>query len=152
MKVTRDSVEAHGRIEHGEVVLPRKFRESFKAWKDGTAIVATVKKYRAKHSDQARAYYHAVVVEEFMKPTGYTHDQMHELLKALHLDKADALDGRNGRLLKGEGGVWYVIGGSTRGLNSLEFYSFVERCRMWGAEFLKCPTEDPNPEWKESAA
>lgn len=69
--------------------------------------------------------------------TGYTQDEMHDISKAKFLPKTLAIADGNGEVV-GE----YVLGGSTRRLNTHEFYAYIERVRQWAAE-LDCDTPDP---------
>ncbi len=102
-------------------------------------------------TDASRKYYHSVVVEAAMTFTGYSHDEQHDILKALHLDKDDAREGRNGQLLEGADGRLYVIGGSTKRkkLPHDKYWEYIDRCRQWILETFDYYVPDPDPAWRD---
>ncbi len=132
-----------GRVDLSEFTKAR-YLAGLKAFKEGDEVEIEITKKRARHSDAQRRYYHACVVEPLGGYLGHAHREMHEVLKAMHLDQVDAVEGRNGKLMNG-----LVIGGSTKRLNKLEYHEFIERCRRWALTDLHFTTEDPDPDyWK----
>jgi hypothetical protein len=130
-----------GRIESGrlEIHNRERFVDAIKAARDGPVIV-TIERAHATRSASQNAYYHGVVVKLISEHTGYSPKETHELLKALHLPRDLASDGRNGVLM---GAEQYVLGGSTAKLNKVEFGEFVEAVRRWAAEEIGLAIPDP---------
>lgn len=138
-------VSLPGTLSKGHLDVNRQtLRRVLAKLKDGPVKV-TVSRKRAKHSDAQRAYWFAVLVKVGAEATGYGEKEFHELAKALHLDRTDAAEGINGRML-GE----YVIGGSISKLNKLQMGELIDRTREWMAGALECPTPDPDPAWREN--
>lgn len=103
-------------------------RPGFDAWvaaqKDGLAVRVTVK--RKRRSARANAYYWAVVVPMVADHTGFTEEETHEALKALHL----------GREVKDLAGREIVCTKSSATLDSKEFGEYVDRCIAFAATEL----------------
>lgn len=106
--------------------------------RDGEFIV-TITPRKAARSIQANRYYWGVVVELIAEHTGYTPDEIHELLKAKFLPKRLAVCDGNGEV-QGE----FVIGGSTTKLNKIEFGEFISSIRLWASESLQVVIPDPD--------
>lgn len=97
-----------------------------------------VQRLRAARSQPQNRYYWGVVVAALADHTGYTPDELHEVLKQKFLPKALALLDGNGEV-KGE----FVMGGSTRTLKTDEFMDYLARVRRFAAEELGVDTPDP---------
>ncbi len=96
-------------------------------------------KKKATRSQKSNAFYWAVVVETLAEHTGYTPDEMHEVLKAKFLPKTLAIQDKNGEIV-GE----FVIGGSTVKLNTNQFSDYIRDIKTWAREALD--VEIPEPE------
>ena len=94
-------------------------------------LEVTVARLRATRSPQSNRYYWGAVIEAISQHTGYHPDETHDLMKMLHLPKSLAICDGNGEV-KGE----YVMGGSTRSLNTAEFSAYISRVKQWAAETL----------------
>lgn len=81
--------------------------------RDG-AITIRVSRQHALRSGQQNRWYWGVIVQLLADHTGYTADEIHEVLKAKFIPKHLALADRNGEV-KGE----FVIGGTTTTMNKL---------------------------------
>lgn len=128
------------RIVSGSLQLTEAAKKDLRAamskWRD-CPVTITVKRLHATRSlDQNRYYFFGIGL--LAEQLGYTPNEMHELVKMLHLDKDDAASGRNGKLFEG-----YVVGGSTARLNKLEFSAYIERFRVWAASEFNCVIPDP---------
>lgn len=123
----------------------KQFDKGIAGLRDGDYIV-TVERAVATRSAAQNAYYHGVVVKFVSEETGYSPTEAHEVLKAMHLPRDLAAEGKNGRLMNG-----LVIGGSTTKLNKLEFIEYLERIVQWAAEELHVVIPDPDPEWRQKA-
>src|SRR5213075_1155179 len=91
----------------------------------------TIERKSARRSDAANRYYFGVVVKTISDYTGYSPDETHAALKALHLPKHLTFADGNGEVV-GE----LVIGGSTRVLNTIEFSDFLANVRAWAHDYL----------------
>ncbi len=106
-------------------------------WRDGDVVVSIAPR-RATRSQQQNRWYWGVVVEMLSDHTGYTPDEIHDVLKAKFLPKRLAVSDGNGEI-RGE----FVIGGSSRQLDKNEFAEFCESVRRWAAEDLGVVIPDP---------
>lgn len=108
----------------------------------GKEVFLELRRARATRSLAMNRYYWAVCIELVSNHTGYSPDEVHEIVKQMFLPKKLAVCDGNGEL-KGE----FVIGGTTTKLNTLEFGEFIERFRQWAAEDLGVVIPDPDPDW-----
>lgn len=105
--------------------------------KDGDVLV-TVRRQRAARSLAQNAWYWGVIVQALSNHTGYTPDDIHELLKAKFLPKQLAVCDGNGVIEEN-----FVIGGSSAKLNKVQFGEYCEAIRRWAAETLDVNIPDP---------
>jgi hypothetical protein len=71
--------------------------------------------------------------------TGYTAEELHDLMKAKFLPKERAFLNGNGDVVES-----FVLGGSTRGLDVGEFATYVDQIRNWAADALAVYIPDAN--------
>lgn len=95
------------------------------------ALEVTVRRRKATRSVRANRYWWGICVQLVAEHTGYTPEEIHDIAKQMFLPKTLAVNDGNGEI-KGE----FVIGGSTRKLNTAEFAEFVERFKQWAATTL----------------
>jgi hypothetical protein len=116
---------------------------------DGEVLV-TAEKVTAARSPKANRYYWGVVVKLIAHATGYTPDEVHEMLKAKFIPRIIEIPGDDGATV-----AEFKIGGSTRTLDSDQFWQYTEEIRQWahatirtadGTQMLYIP--DPDPEWR----
>lgn len=133
-------VTASGRIEHGRLKIHnrRLFDAAVSALRDGWEVEIEITRLRATRSQQANRYYWGVVIQHLHELTGYAVEELHELMKAKFLPKDLAFSDQSGRVIE-----QYVLGGSTRGLDTAEFYQYIERIREWAADSLGLYIPDP---------
>lgn len=112
-------------------------------WSDGPVTI-TIEQQKSTRSQQANAYYWAVVVKGLAAYNGNTPDEVHEVLKLKFLSKELAFANGNGEVV-----AEFVIGGSTRQLDTAAFYDYVERIRAWSLEALELPIPPPDPLWRQ---
>jgi hypothetical protein len=129
-----------GAIKKGrlEVRNRKRFAEQLRRMRDGEVII-TVARHVATRSQQQNRWYWGVIVELLSEHTGYTPDELHEVLKAKFIPKKLALQDGNGEI-KGE----FVIGGTTTGMDKIEFGEYCESIRRWAAEELDVVIPDPD--------
>lgn len=124
----------------GRLKLNRRRLEDLLKSRRDCELTVTIEKRHATRSVAANAYYWAGVVGTISEHTGYTPDEVHELLKAKFLPKKLALADGNGVVVDE-----LVIGGTTTRLNKPEFGDYIERIRQWAAETLDLVIHDPLP-------
>jgi hypothetical protein len=127
-------VTASGYIKAGRLMVRdrKSFDSAVSGLKDGWEVELEVTRLRATRSQQANRYYWGVVIKALADRTGYTSDEIHELMKAKFLPKELAILNGNGDVVD-----QFVLGGSTRSLDTVEFYEYVERVREWAGTELE---------------
>ncbi len=142
MSTVADLVVASASVKAGKLFIAnrRDFDRQIAQFKDGWQLEVTIQRRRATRSIQANAYYWGVVLRALSEHTGYTPDEIHDICKAKFLPKRLAIQDGNGEVV-GE----FVLGGSTRALNTNEFHDYVERIRQWASE-LDCYIPDAGEE------
>jgi len=98
---------------------------------EGKAVDVDIARHNPTRTGQANRYYWGVVIAILADHTGYTPDEIHDVLKRRFLPKTLALSNRNGELI-GED----VIGGSTAALDIAEFGDYVTRIKAWALDDL----------------
>lgn len=141
MASVADLVVATAEVKNGKLFIKgrRAFDQQVAQFKDGIMLELTVSRRRATRSVQANRYYWGVVLHHLAELTGYTPDETHDCMKQMFLPKRLAITDGNGEV-QGE----FVIGGSSRTLNTNEFYEYIERIRQWAAETLDLNIPDPD--------
>lgn len=135
-----DEVVATGQVVRGKLLVHHRshFDQQVRLLNDRWTLEIVVRRLQATRSGQANRYYWGVVIAALSAHTGYTPDELHELLKMRFLPKRLTMAKGNGEI-HGE----YVLGGSTRKMTVSEFFAYVEQVRQFAAE-LDCYTPDPN--------
>lgn len=134
--------------EHGlRLRNAKQIQAQLRRLKPNTELTVTIEKRHATRSLAQNAFYWSVVVRRIADHTGYTDDEVHEILKAKFLPKRLTIADGNGEI-KGE----FVIGGTTTRFNKVEFGEYVESIRQWAAEELDIDIPDPDVDWRDGAA
>ncbi len=123
-------------------ILTLDFRAQFRAFVKrfaGEEVEIEIRKRRSKRSASQNKFWHGVVVALLAEHCGYTHDEMHEALKAKFLGEDDLSRGLR-RI------------GSTRKLNTLEFADLTERVMVWAAGELGVVIPSPERDIKRREA
>ncbi len=123
-------------------ILTLDFRAQFRAFVKrfaGEEVEIEIRKRRSKRSASQNKFWHGVVVALLAEHCGYTHDEMHEALKAKFLGQDDLSRGLR-RI------------GSTRKLNTLEFADLTERVMVWAAGELGVVIPSPERDIKRREA
>jgi hypothetical protein len=128
-----------GVIEGGKLEIRNRagLSQALRGMKDGEVLVSIVR-LRACRSQRQNAWYWGVIVQMLADHTGYTPDEMHEVLKAKFIPKRFAVSDGNGEIQDE-----LVIGGSTSILNTVEFGEYCEAIRQWAADSLHVVIPDP---------
>lgn len=113
------------------------FTRALQSFHDGPVTVRIERK-RATRSTQANRLYWGVYVATLSEYTGFTPDEMHEVLKAKFLPKRLAVCDGNGEVVDE-----YVLGGSTTKLDVVEFGDYLAAIQAWAQDLgIEIPTED----------
>jgi hypothetical protein len=115
-----------------------QMRTALKRMRDCEVFV-TITPQRAARSQQQNRWYWGVIVELIADHTGYTPDEIHEILKAKFVPKKLAISDGNGEIV-GE----FVIGSSTTKLDKNAFGEYCEAIRRWAASDLGVVIPDPD--------
>ena len=101
----------------------------------GYQVWVTVTRQTKPHTDNQRAYYHAVVVEMIAAEIGETHDETHDTLKNKFLI---------GRTKQLSSGLLLQMPPSTKPLTTEQMTAYIEEVRTWAAQWLGLSIPDPN--------
>lgn len=136
-----DEVVGTAQVKAGKLFIThrRAFDQQVRLLDERWMLEVTVKRLRATRSIQANRYWWGVCLALASEKTGYTPEELHEIAKQLFIPKKLAICDGNGEVV-GD----FVMGGSTRAMNTSEFYQFAERFKQWCAETLDLYIPDPN--------
>ena len=136
-----DLVVASATVTGGKIRIHnrRGFDRTLAQFKDGIQVEVTVSRLRATRSIQQNRYWWGCCVALVSEHTGYSPEEVHEMAKQMFLPRKMAVCNGNGEIV-GE----FVMGGSTRGMTTIEFGEFMERFKRWAAETLDCFIPDPD--------
>lgn len=140
MSTVLDEVIGVAQVKDGRLFIKnrRAFDQRIARFDDRWILEVTVKRLRATRSQQQNRYWWGVCVELVSEHTGYTPEDIHEIAKQMFIPKRLAVADGNGEI-QGE----FVVGGSTRQMNTEEFGEFIERFKQWAAETLDVVIPDP---------
>lgn len=96
--------------------------------------------YHKNRSNSQNRYYWAVVVKELRDHTGYTEDEIHEILKYKFLSYPLDL------LVKENDKETIYVAKSTTSLTTSEMENYLSRIREWASVNLHCFISSPNEE------
>ena len=135
-----DEVIGVAQVKDGRLFIKNRqaFDQQIARFDDRWILEVTVKRLRATRSQQQNRYWWGVCVELVSEHTGYTPEDIHEIAKQMFIPKRLAVADGNGEI-QGE----FVVGGSTRQMNTEEFGEFIERFKQWAAETLDVVIPDP---------
>lgn len=139
MSSVLDLVVGTGQMKHGRLFINhrRQFDQQLRGLDDRWTLEIIVQRLRATRSVQANRYYWGVVIATLCAHTGYTPDEMHDVLKMKFIPKRLALLDGNGEI-HGE----YVLAGSTRTMTTADFSEYVEAVKRFAAAELDCDIPD----------
>lgn len=129
MSLFRGFVDENGRFS---LDFPLQFRAYVGRFK-GEEVEIEFRKRRTKRSNQQNKYWWGVVIPLLAEHCGYSHDEMHEAIKAKFLGTEDMSRG----LLR--------IGSTTK-LSTLEFAELTDRVIVWAAGELGVVIPQPERE------
>ena len=100
---------------------------------EGKTIQVVVKEQKNTRSVRQNAYYHAVCVKMLADETGYTKDEMHDILRGMFLAKTIIFRGKE----------MYTVQ-STTSLSTTEMEEYLSSIRQWASMEINCYVPDPN--------
>jgi hypothetical protein len=130
----------HAQLVSGRLKLNRRKLTDLLRTRRDCELMIVIERKHATRSLAQNAYYHAAIVGSISDHTGYTPDEVHEILKAKFLPKKLAIADANGEVVDE-----FVIGGSTTKLNKIQFTDYIDAIRQWAAETLDLDIKDPLP-------
>lgn len=126
------------RLEKGEIrVSHGRLAAALKGRRDCPLEIIIERKHATRSLAQ-NALYWGVYVTVLAEHTGYTRDEIHEVLKAKFLPRRIALADGQGEV-RGE----FLIGQTTTRLNKIEFGEYLRSIQQWAAEDLDVVIPDP---------
>ncbi len=140
-------VVASATVKDGRLLFHNRkaFDSALSTVRSGTEVELAVTRLYATRSLKQNKWYWGVAVSLLSEHTGYGPEEMHDILKAKFLPKHLAVTNGNGRVVDS-----FVIGGSTRELNTVEFKDYSERIQQWAAEDIGVVIPDPDPDYAEA--
>lgn len=123
-------IDDEGRLQMHDLA---GFRRAMQRFGRGLEVTVRVEEFRSRRSSQANRYYFGAVLREISEHTGYEVDELHEYFKKKFNPVTFSM-----------GSDEEVIGGSTRKLNTNQFYEYVERIRRFAETELGVSTPDPD--------
>jgi len=127
-----------GRIVKGIIELDRK--EDYANHMislEGKEISLVLQEWKNDRSDRQNRYYFGVPIKLISEHTGYSDDEVHELLKSLFLKRQVEIKVKDGM-------ERHTIVGSTSSLNTSQFEEYLAKVRQWASEELNVYVPDPN--------
>lgn len=124
----------------GKLKMNRKRLAQLLTTRKDCELEIVIERKHATRSLAQNAWYWSGVVGAISEHTGYSPDEVHELLKAKFLPKKLAIADGNGEVVDE-----LVIGGSTTKLNKIQFGEYIEEVRKWAGETLGLTIHDPLP-------
>lgn len=133
-------VVAMGTIRDGRLFIQNRgaFDSAISTLREGMPVELAVTRLYATRSLPQNRWYWGVCVALLSEHTGYSPEEIHDILKAKFLPKHLAVTNSNGHIVDA-----FVIGGSTRLLNTVEFQEYSARVQQWAAEDVGVVIPDP---------
>ena len=105
----------------------------------GKKVTIYVEKFKKKRSNEQNSFYWSVPVKMISEYTGYTNEEVHELLKSkfLGIKKIKI------------GGDEIERGNTTTNLTTTEYMAYIEDVQRWASETLNLYIPDPSEIDKE---
>ena len=124
-----------GKVERGKVWLdsPSRYLVHLSKY-EGKRIELVLRLQKSQRSLNQNNYYFGVVVEILSGHTGYTAEEMHEILKYKFLKTIKVIPDKEG--------MPYIK--STTKLNTGEFEEYLAKIKQWAAQELDVFIPDPN--------
>lgn len=138
-----DVLSYFGRVENGELTLPRRMRKEILAAFEGKAIEVIIRKKKKHRSTQQNRYYWGVIVEliknylqEVDPQVIWTPEKVHDIIKFKFL--------RCQRVNQDTAEIEFEYTRSTTDLSTSEFMDLIAQIQQWSAETFGLYIPDPN--------
>jgi len=133
-------LSVRGLVRNGKIAIrdKRAYDLGVAKFLDGQEVVVTIGPVEKVRSVRQNNFWWGVVVPYFAAHCGYTHEEMHEALKAELLPVRRLLHDREGEILRE-----VVTPGSTATLTTQQFNELIERAQQLGTE-MGIVIPDPN--------
>lgn len=128
-----------GELRHGKLLVRswERFATAFRRNKDGPVVIR-VERVTATRSQQANAYLWGVVYRLMAEETGHEPEDIHDDMCLRFLTKRLTwVNEQTGEVEERD------VPGRSRSLDVNEFYTFVEKVRLFAAEWLGLTIPDP---------
>jgi hypothetical protein len=123
-----------GKIDRGKVLLDNPNKYLVQIGKlEGQRIEVVLRKQKTSRSNNQNSYYWGVVLE-LLTCTGYTAEEMHEIMKYKFLQTI--------KIIPDKKGMPYIK--STTKLNTIEMEEYLEKIRRFASMELNCFIPLPN--------
>lgn len=99
----------------------------------GKEIQVIVRKFEKTRSNEANRYYWGVVVDMIAEAMGILKDEAHDFGKSLFLKEGLEVNGKRYELIR-----------STANLPTSEFWSYIDKLKMWASSELQIYIPEPN--------
>lgn len=121
---------------------PRYYHAAIGRFKDGSRVTITVEPERDRRSSAANRYLWGVVYQLIAEYTGQDPEDIHAEMCARFTAKTISyVNPSTGEMVEME------VVTRTSGMTVREFYLFVEKVRLFAAEFFTLMIPDPDPEY-----
>jgi len=122
----------HLKVERAKLVTDIDFQNHLHSL-EGCEVDVTVEKHRSSRSSNQNRYYWGVVIQIISDETGYSRDEMHEILRSKFLREEAEI---------GNDKIGYSR--STTSLKTNEFEDYMSQIRQWSSVELNCYIPEPN--------
>src|SRR3990167_753904 len=122
-----------GKIENGELTIYQEELYKNHLHRLDGEVNVVVKPYHNSRSEQQNRFYWGVVVEIISNETGYTKEEVHEILRAMFIWSIIKIGKREIRVVR-----------STTTLTTKEFEKYIEEIRRWAVTEINCEIPLPN--------
>lgn len=127
-----------GRLHRGEVQINTPHLKRLLRGRHDCELSIIIERQHATRSIAQNRMYFGVYCAVLSEHTGYSKEEVHEVLKAKFLPKKLALADEHGEV-KEE----FIVGTTTTRLTKIQFGEYLEKIQQWAAEELGVVIPDP---------
>ena len=123
-----------GTIKNGKVLLDEQDAyEGYLLTLEDKRIELVIKKEEIARTNQQSKYLFGVVYQLISEETGYSKEEVHELMKSIHLKTHMEANGKR-----------YTVVRSTHDLTTVEMTEYIENCKRWASVELNINIPEAN--------
>ena len=123
------------KVVNGDILISDSAREYVKTLPEDSAIELSIKPYKLTRSDRQHRYYFGVVITTISNDTGYTKEEVHQIMKQKFLWQVTEFNGK-----------FYETSKSTTNLTTSEMELYLRNIREFAnielGIFVRLPNED----------